>query len=168
MANYDKAVAMFWRHSLNFNSQLGIRFTSDITKGFPESFDTLAFSNVINADVAVTKDKVHVVWQDNGSGTVKYRSGEYEARTDTTAVNTISWQQTTVFPNPGSTILNLDVNDNTSPYEVSLFDMQGSLVLRKTNCFGKDKLNIEGLAPGLYIGMLSGQNAHFHFKFIRE
>jgi hypothetical protein len=129
MANFGTAVAMLWRHSLNSQSQLGIYFTSDITEGFPATYDTIAFVNVVNADVALSLEKVYVVWQNNSTNTVKFKSGTYEARTgifDQTPGNLLE-----VYPNPSDDVWNISGNTDHAVVKVELTDMYGRLISTK-------------------------------------
>jgi len=129
MANYGTAVAMLWRHSMNASSQLGLRFTSDIAEGFPASYDTVALTNVINADVALSKDKVYVVWQDNISGTVKYKSGTYETRTGIEDQSQISGLK--VYPNPSDDVWTISGSASTGIVTVQLMDVNGKIISTK-------------------------------------
>jgi len=170
MANNGSAVAMLWRHSLNFNSQLGIYFTSDITKGFPDVYDTLAFTNVINADVALSKERVYVVWQDNAAGTVKYKSGEYETR-----VGVKDQQQTDdiqVYPNPSLHEWNISGSGLAGSLTVSLFDLDGKLVTRKEVNAPESSflVTIENsqLTAGIYVVKLSAGKKELVRKVVKE
>jgi hypothetical protein len=160
MANYGTAVAMAWRHSLNFNSTLGLYFTSDITKGFPASYDTLALSNVINTDLAVSQDRVFVVWQDNTSNTVKYKTGKYETRVGTD--EPYQKNELSVYPNPSGELWNVAFISANSSIKVRLLDMQGRLLLeQKVSSTGiqyQFAIPNSGLPPGTYvIKVMDGQ-----------
>jgi len=153
MANYGTAVAMLWRHSLNSNSQLGLFFTSDITKGFPATYDTLALSNVINADVALSLEKVFVVWQDNNTNTVKYKSGAYESRTgikETAAINDFE-----VYPNPSGDVWNVSGNTEHALVTVELMDRYGRSISTKEIFASGGKfqgsVNNTELPQGIYV-----------------
>lgn len=152
MANYERAVAMAWRHSLNFNSTLGIYFTSDITKGFPASYDTIAFNNVINMDVALSKERVFVVWQNNSTNTVKFKTGMYEMRTGVEEKNPSL--QFNVFPNPSGDVWNVSFFSVNTTARMQLLDIQGHLLLeQKVNSTGHEfefDVPAHDLVPGTY------------------
>ena len=152
MANYGTAVAMLWRHSINFESQLGLYFTSDITEGFPSTYDTLAFSNVVNADVALSPEKVFVVWQDNSTNTVKYKSGAYESRTG--IKETAPTNEFEVYPNPSEDAWNISGNTDHAVVKVELIDMYGRLISVKeiSSSGGKfqGSVNNTDLPSGIY------------------
>ena len=153
MANYGKAVAMAWKHSLNFNSTLGIYFTSNITRGFPASYDTLALNNVINTDVALSADRVFVVWQDNTSNTVKYKSGKYETRVGTGDL--YSKNELSVYPNPSSEMWNVAFISANSSVIARLLDMHGRLIseqkVSSTGAQYQFAIPNAGLPSGTYV-----------------
>jgi len=140
IAASGKAGALLWRHSAEFTTGLALMFTEDITAGFPSSFDTLAYSHVVNGDVAMTETKVLVAWQDNASSKVKFRSGSYESAT---AIEEIAKSNTlTLYPNPAEHELFLQGDE--SSYIIS--DLSGQRVL---SGHGK-RIDVKLLSPGLY------------------
>ncbi|MEI7801924.1 MAG: hypothetical protein WCI97_04720, partial [Bacteroidota bacterium] len=78
IANSGNALAVVWKQIVNGETQLLIRFTDSIMNGLPVAYDTIDLDNITNADIAMVNGKVYVVWEDDGSGTVKYMSGTYE------------------------------------------------------------------------------------------
>ncbi len=77
IASDGTAMAIVWKQTVSGAAQLPILFTNDIANGFPASYDTVDLDYITNADVAMSNGKLFVVWQDDESGTVKYRSGTY-------------------------------------------------------------------------------------------
>jgi hypothetical protein len=135
-----KAVALLWRHSADFSTGLALMFTDDIAKGFPSSFDTLAYAQVGNGDVTVTPSNVFVAWQDNNSSKVKFRSGSYEISTGTKEEKKAGLL--TFYPNPVSTELML----NTESSYISIMDLSGRILIH-----GKgNKVDVRPLSEGLY------------------
>jgi len=76
MAKSGNAVAITWKQNTG-SDQLPLLFTPDIAAGFPASYDTVDLDNITNADVALFNGNIYVVWEDENSGTVKFRSGTY-------------------------------------------------------------------------------------------
>lgn len=60
----------------------------------------------------------------------------------------------TVYPNPASDMLNIDISDNMM-FEAKLFDLNGNHVRVTVD---ENKINIKGLAEGVYILILSDSN----------
>lgn len=98
IATDGKAAAIVWKQTVSGAAQLPILFTNDIANGFPASYDTVDLDNITNADIAMSNGKLFVVWQDDGSGTVKYRSGTYTQVS--TGINEITENNFSFFPNP--------------------------------------------------------------------
>ena len=144
MASSGEAVALVWRHSVNFSTGLALMFTEDIHAGFLPVFDTVAFSQVANGDVAVTPNDVFVVWQNNSPATVMIRKGNYKASTGIEDV---------VDPNP---LLRLDITPNPAFEEITIdgpvaqthiLDSAGRILIE-----GREtKINIQSLPPGWYL-----------------
>ena len=105
IATDGTALAVVWKQRVNGNDQCVLRFTNNIANGLPMPYDTVDLDNITNADVAISNGKVFVVWEDDGSGTIKYRQGDFNsvtALTENTPQNTIA-----VFPNPANGIVNI-------------------------------------------------------------
>ncbi len=140
-ASSGNAAALLWRHSAEFSTGLALMFTNDITKGFSGSFDTLAYSLVVNGDVAVTGKEVLVAWQDNGTSKVKFRSGTYE--TSTGIEEEIINAPLAFYPNPVSSELILF----KAATQIFITDMSGRVIL-----IGKgSRMDVQSLASGMYL-----------------
>lgn len=77
IATDGNAMAIVWKQTVSGVAQLPILFTNNIANGFAAMYDTVDLNNITNADVAISNGKIFVVWQDDNSGTVKYRTGTY-------------------------------------------------------------------------------------------
>jgi hypothetical protein len=154
IAASGRAAALLWRHSADFSTGLALMFTDDISKGFPASFDTVAYSQVANGDVALSGTKVYTAWQDNSSSKVKLRVGTYEASTANAQIENA--KPLAFYPNPATTEIILQ----ESASWVSITNLSGQLILT-----GKgQQIDISTLPPGLYfISTGSGWG-----KFVRE
>src|SRR3990167_831716 len=86
------ASAIVWRQVVNNVVELPILFTNDLKNGFPTQFDIVDQDEIRNADVALSNGTVFVVWEDDNSGTVKYRKGTF------VPVNTSILESKTVNP----------------------------------------------------------------------
>lgn len=139
-ASSGQAAALLWRHSAEFSTGLALMFTDDIAKGFSDSFDTLAYSLVVNGDVAVTDTEVLVAWQDNGTSKVKFRSGTYETSTGIES-NSIA-THLEFYPNPVADELILQKEASI----VSITDMSGRQVLTGNGCC----IDVRSLSNGIY------------------
>ncbi len=119
MANYGNALAVVWKQAVNGSDQLVIRFTNDINAGLPD-YTMVDMDNITNADVAISDGAVHVVWEDNASGTVKYRKGTFQSTAGLTDGNL---SLPIVYPNPSNSVWMVsNVTPNT---ELILYDVRG-------------------------------------------
>jgi hypothetical protein len=73
IATDGSAMAIVWRQVVSGNTQLPVLFTNDIANGFPAAYDTVDLNDETDADVAVSNGNLFVIWEDDNSGTVKYR-----------------------------------------------------------------------------------------------
>jgi len=164
IANYGKAVAIVWKQVENANSLIPISFTNDINVGFPLDYDTVAnldFYGLENADVAVSSNKVHVVWQDNYNDAVMYREGLY---VEPVAVNQVVVENDIiVFPNPTGSFINI-----SSKIEIStaiFYDIHNRQVKNIING-GKTVFSIpvNELASGIYFLEVIDINGALHME----
>ena len=143
-----------------------MHFYNDIASGLEPLYDTVDLNQIMNADVAMSEDRIFVVWEDYNSGTVRFRAGEYEGRTSIDDFQKIETLH--VFPNPstGSWILS-GYPDNSSG-ELHLRTLDGTLIRTFTLSGEKNfKITHDGLKEGMYIlsGIISGKN--FLAKLVR-
>ncbi|MFN3530254.1 MAG: T9SS type A sorting domain-containing protein [Bacteroidia bacterium] len=66
-----------------------------------------------------------------------------------------------LYPNPGSGLYTLEIGGNSAPTELELYDMKGSLLMRKPVQADEQKLelNLSQLAAGVYV-LRMGNSAH--------
>ena len=165
IATDGKAAAIVWKQTVSGSSQLPILFTNDIAKGFSSPSDTVDLADITNTDVAMYKGKIFVVWQDDGSGTVKYRSGTYTQLP--TGINEIAENNFSVYPNPVSSTLTLLSNFDLQNAEVTVFNLLGETVLTQ-NQISNATLNVVSLTNGIYFLQVRANNKFFTQKFIKQ
>ncbi len=93
-------VAIAWRQTVNNAARVCVKYMNDITNGIAPAADTIASASnnlIANTDILVRQGTVHVVWQDDNAGTVRYRKGVFPVGI---AQNEISKAEIEVFPNP--------------------------------------------------------------------
>lgn len=98
VATDGRALAFAWKQIVNGIEQSVVRFTSDITQGLPVSTQLVDQNDVTNCDVTIRNGMAYVVWQDDNSGTLRFRSGSFTPVT--AAANEVSAKEISVFPNP--------------------------------------------------------------------
>lgn len=164
IANDGSAIAIVWKQSVNGDAQLPILLTPDITNGFPASYDTVAVNNVTNADVKLKNSRVWVVWQDNASGTVRYKTGTYSAPTGLR--EEFDTNPFSVFPNPAGEELNV-ASDLSSVFTIRVYTVLGKLVYQET-VQGKTTVSLTDWSEGLYLMALEAGDRVYRKKFFKH
>lgn len=140
--NNGTKTAIVWR-GIRGGTKLMFSYTADIANGTFEIQDTLNTNSFSSSDVAVTADAVHVVWQDNTTGTVKYSKGTFGP----SAVNDISKDiELSLFPNPANS--NLAIKSTREFTTVKIYNTSGQIVSESAFT---PSVDIANLASGSYI-----------------
>jgi len=152
IANYNSAVAMVWKQATSSGSQLGLFFTTNIHNGFPIAYDTVSMGNlnsVINADVAVFNGSIHILWQDNVSGTVKYRKGTFSP--SSVLLNSGStYSIPIIYPNPTSGVFQI-AGDELRITNVSIYNLPGEEIYRSSVISNRSSaVDISSSPDGIY------------------
>ncbi len=149
ISSYGKASAIVWRQNISGVAQLPILFTKDITKGFPAAYEMVDVADVTNTDVAVSKENIYVVWQDDKVGTVKFRSGNYTSSQTSIAENTKP-ELFSVYPNPAKNAFTINLIKRNS--EILVTDILGRTVYTlQDTTEEKLEINTANWEKGLYI-----------------
>lgn len=163
IASYGNAVGIVWRQIVNGNVQLPVLFTSNIANGFPMQYDTVDLGDITNADIAVSNGNVFVVWQDDNSQTVKYRTGTF-----TPSTTGLPEQQATksfsVSPNPVTNHVTIHLNNEAG--QISITNILGQIVY-SDQIFGNKQINTSTWNHGIYFIRVQIANQLEVIKFIK-
>jgi hypothetical protein len=157
VAGAGNSVAVVWKQEVAGVDQLALKFTSNISNGFPAVYDTVDLGNVTNTDVAVTNGNIFIVWQDDNLGTVRYRSGTY-------TLSAIEESQVpdgfTIYPNPVSEILHIKFSKKDYSI-ISASDVCGRTIFssRVLNSQNEIQFNTREWAGGVYFVTVSSENS---------
>ena len=165
IASDGTAMAIVWKQVVSGDAQLPILFSNDISNGFPAIYDTVDLENITNADVAMGNGKLFVVWQDDSSGTVKYKSGTYTQVS--TGLNEDIESNFAIYPNPVSSSISLQSQLDFRNAEIKIFNLMGETVFIQTN-MGVATLDVAALNSGIYFLQIRTNNKFFSQKFIRQ
>ena len=172
IATDGNAAAIVWNQTVNGSVQLPILFTENISEGFPIKYDSVDLNDITNADVALSKGNIFVVWEDDNSGTVKYRKGTYKSQTTGSASNLFEenreWK---VFPNPTSDILNIELPGNDK-YLLCIFNSLGEKIYSMETA-SKHTIQMSDFHTGIYFIQLipinnEGGLPNFTKKIIKQ
>ena len=164
IASDGKAMAIVWKQIVTSSAQLPILFTNDIAKGFSIKYDTVDLDNITNADVVIRNGKIFVVWQDDNSGTVKYRIGMYTP--STTRTNEVSENNFSVYPNPVSSTITLQSNIDLENEEVKIVTFLGETVLAQK--INNTTIDVSELNNGIYFIQIRANKYLFTKKIIKQ
>ncbi len=144
------ALGVVWKQVVNNNDELVLLFTNDLSRGLPAVYDTVDLERTINADISVRDGNVFVVWEDNASGTVKFRAGTYEVTTSTSEVDITGGLK--LYPNPSADIWTVEGPGLESDMSIEIINTAGSIIgwQKIENNGGRTDINNLALDPGVY------------------
>lgn len=148
IAAFGKSVGIVWKQNVLGIAQLPIWFTSDVSRGFPPTYDTVDLENISNADIALGNETVAVCWEDAATRTVGIRTGTFSL-TSTNAESEDTPHALSVFPNPASDRLVIASAMNT-PDAVVIVDVYGRPVLSSRVNSQRIDLDVHDLPAGMY------------------
>lgn len=170
LANYPRIAAngkMVAIAGIHSSGQLGFFFSENISSGLPMTYKMLVNSGAVNADVAIKNGIIHVVWQDDNSGTVKYAKGIY---TPSSVSDEVLSQIFSVFPNPVSDEISVNFeSENSEPIEYVITDISGKILLKAVANLESQRFTIyvSELPAGIYFLNFSDKNRVLATKFIK-
>ncbi|MDP1725291.1 MAG: T9SS type A sorting domain-containing protein [Bacteroidota bacterium] len=151
------AAAIVWQQSVGGVAQLPVTFTNDISKGFPLVYDTVDLVNITNMDIAMANGKIYVIWEDDNSGTVKFRSGTYKPlNTGNAKIVKSEPIEFRCFPNPASDVLNI-VSPVEGRYVLNLFNALGEKVFTMES-ESSQSIELANFPKGIYFVRLIQTN----------
>lgn len=169
ISKYDSALGVVWKETVSGENKALFRFSTNINSGLSLVFDTIANSGVANVDIAISNGMVYVVWQDDFSGTVKFKSGRYTSTTNIKNVN--DSQSIQLYPNPVNTnefqVLLNNLPDGYYNYTIEnvIGQSTGSHTCQLIN--GQTKIKTS-LMQGIYVLKMSTDKGGLTIKFIKE
>lgn len=168
VSSFNSALGVVWKETISGLNHGLIRFSSDINAGLSNVVDTIANEGVENIDIAVFNGIVYVVWQDDVSGTIKFRTGNF---TPTSSITSFESTSGRIYPNPVSAneihiVLSGEQNGDFN-YEIENLLGQPIVSNQFHSVNGKATINFL-LKPGFYILRIPTENSEMNFKFIKE
>jgi len=119
---------------LNISSLLALKSASEM--------DLSAFSNAMNLDATLDRNQIQ------NEEFITYLKGEENLA-----------NPFTVYPNPASNLVTIELNNgNPTDSRITIYDMQGKLILDKNVTESPVELNIKAFKPGIYKIVLNGES----------
>jgi hypothetical protein len=153
IATDGTAMGIVWPQTINGTDQAALLFTSDIAMGFPAGYDTVDLDNVTNADAAISNGNIYVVWEDDASGTVKFRSGTFNS---VTAVGETLRTTLQIFPSLTNDLIT--VNTNGENAELIMTDVVGHVIMNRKVNERSAKVSLKQFENGVYFVTLISQS----------
>lgn len=155
IASSGNAMAIVWKQIVNGRTQLPILFTKDITKGFPATYENVDLNDNTNVDVAMTSDKVFVVWEDDNTGTITYRTGTYVPVANSVK-DEIVQGDFSIYPNPASDFIEIESDKYLGLTKI--YSQTGANVLEAES---REKIDIRCLPSGVYFLKIGNKLCRF-------
>lgn len=149
ISSYGNAVGVVWKQTVLGTSQLPVQFTPDISKGFPARYDTVDLNDVTNGDIAIGNGTISVCWEDDNSGTVKFRSGTYKPSISSIDLQTLD-SPFSITPLPANDVIHIRTALDDE-YSATILKSTGEFVARFEQLHSTTTINVRGFASGMYI-----------------
>jgi hypothetical protein len=163
IATDGTAIGIVWKQTVSGNEQAAMMFTNDHSAGFPLSYDTVDLGDVTNVDIAMSNGNIFVVWEDDGTGTVKFRSGTYS-----TISGTADIFKSSISVSPTLTSNFIEINGSEINAHLSITDAMGRTVVNKILTPESSTLSLEYLQNGIYfLTIENGSQKRFTTKIIK-
>lgn len=151
IANADSQATSVWVQNASSSRVIAYAFTDNLRAGFSgySALPGASGTGIVNADVAMAPGVVHVVWQDDNTGAVKYCKGTYEL--PTTATKVMRTRDVVLYPNPASDILQLQLPKNAVVVSCVAYDALGRATTLPVTTKGNSSIcSVTGMANGNY------------------
>ncbi len=163
IANVGSAATAVWKQNVSPGGvSIVYSFTNNISSGF-SSYSTVTSatgSGMVNADVAMTNGAIHIVWEDDNAGTVKYIKGTY---TPASVASLSTKELITLYPNPAKGAFT--VNAKTTVNYCYLTDNLGrQTALQYTPSNGSLTVSLAGIAKGMYYFVMGDEAGKVYYS----
>jgi hypothetical protein len=161
MASSGNEAAIAWRQVVSGTTRISMSLTDNVIKGFPGSPETVAIGSALkNADIAMTPGVVHVVWEDDNTGTVMYRKGIYASSVPQIIHES---EYINVFPNPAASYVFISRGLNIS--RCTLLDIAGQqTTLKSEQANNKLIIHLDNITAGMYYILLTDTNGKTYYS----
>lgn len=144
LATNGKSLAFVWKQRVNWTDQCILKFTDNMEIALSENNELVDISNITNADVALSDNKVFVVWEDDVSGTVRFRQGLFE--NSTTQTEPINRQEFKISPNPA--VSEFSIKSRFDIEQITVFNSLGKEVFSSSP--NQKETSVQLIEQGLY------------------
>ena len=170
IAHAANAAAVVWVQNTSSGNSIVYSFTNNISHGF-SGYTTVTGatgSGVMNADIAITANAIHIVWEDDNTGKIMYLKGTY---TGTTAIEQATEKELiAVYPNPASENFTVSLKGISNISYCYLTDNMGrKIALKPVVKNGIAVFPLKGIAKGgYYFIMVDDAGKNYYSKLTVE
>jgi hypothetical protein len=167
IANDGNAAVIAWKQVVSSQSQLALLYTSEITSGWPTEYSIPVPMHVVNVDVAMSGNEIHLVWQDDNSGTVKYMKGTVSIPSNISRA--LAYDGLNVYPNPFTSNLSFSfAAKNSNLWKIQLTDVTGQVVFSTDNASAGSSHDVSSFSPGVYTMTLSSGGSQHSTTIVKQ
>ena len=162
IANDGNLIVVTWAESEMSNSEIYCALSID---GTLNQFNTtkqqvnLTTAGIqTNPDVLVNGNEIHLVYQDNGAGNVKYRKGTLSGL----ALDELEDEQI-IYPNPTNGQVCIEIENQTIE-RILVYDLQGQLIKVST----ESQFDLSDYSNGTYFVRGQTEKGFYCYKLIKQ
>jgi hypothetical protein len=159
IANAGNAAVAVWKQNTASGNSIVYSFTNNISSGLPTYtvVPTATGSGMINADVTMTPGAIHIVWEDDNSGSVMYAKGTYTVPS-TSIEPLVKKELIEVYPNPANESFTVYLGNVSNISSCFLTDNVGrNIELKPIIKSGKAVFSLNGIAKGGYYFVMTDE-----------
>ncbi len=93
---------------------------------------------------------------------------DMQNNTQTNITNTVDNTQISLYPNPATDFLNINIINSLGTNEINLFTINGKLLQKQTTNNSNSKIDLTNLSPGTYIIRIKSGNYNYQQKIIKK
>jgi hypothetical protein len=161
---HSGAMAMVWYQFSNGNQEVALQFTQDLSGGLNDTQEIVDTDFVNAVDVMLHDGKIWVVWEDEVSGTVKYRRGSYNPNVSSP---TLQEEHHDFELIQGSESWNILSKSASEPIEWQMFNVNPQLISAGTGAGSRAEISFRSLPSGVYLLRAQQGESHLSWKLLR-
>ena len=174
----------YWAVWIDFNQDGTFSDDEKVASGSSSSSSTLSATVAIPSDAQIGTTRMRVSMKYNAAPTSceTFSYGEVEDYSVNITARRTNNQTTsifaetlgnevndlyTIYPNPTNNILNITFDGLVGSVPVSIYDVQGRLILHQDDCGQQTSINVESLPKGVYLITVEDEKEPITKKFIK-
>ncbi|NOT35994.1 MAG: T9SS type A sorting domain-containing protein [Saprospiraceae bacterium] len=160
IAGYGKSLAVVGTQSVVANKvEIPMWFTNNYENGINTKYQLVDEFNISNCDITMNKNSIFVVWQDDNTRTVNFRSGSYNP---TSLLDEKSNKLPVVYNTINSWLIESDFLTT-----LEIVDIHGRTIKTFDNIQNNNvEISKQDVAPGMHIAKIKTTSKTFYIKLL--